>query len=176
MTTTTNGQDERDQGERDEFERLLETFGPDLRRWPTGEAKRHEGDGQRRDAASQKLLREEQALDALLNRATGVADDRAQALLDRIVLAAERQPQRSGDARHQHNVTPLAAKRRTMFQEHGLAFAALAAALVLGVLAGTSTALQPVAEAVAIVAAGEGDAQQIAVAGDNDSGIDEDFL
>lgn len=159
-----------------ELERLLEAFGEDPRRWPTGSGKRFRDEARQHDGAAEQLLAEARALDALLNCAKPIVPHRDEALLDKITGAVMGQPKGDVVRPLPRRVAPLGGQRKSVIREHATAFSALAAALVLGVLAGTSSALQPVAEAVAVATVGGGEMQQLAVASGNDAGLDENML
>ena len=139
-----------------ELETLLETFGGDPARWPAGRRQAAEA-LIAADAGARRALAEAQALDRLLSRASGPAPERLESLLDRIVDAAETDAMRPASAQASDNsapaVTPTpsaevirfpAGKPRSEFRsrprvsERWQAAAALAAALMLGVAAGTT--------------------------------------
>ena len=145
----------------------LETYGADASRWP--EASRGKLQLLINNNADALLrFKEAQALDRVLGFAPVVTPEQHGSLVDRIVLAAERQPRVvvASDVRRQ--------RADTLWKRNPWAVGALAASLLIGLFAGQ----QPEVTSLADAALG-GDAttsQQIAQGLDVDTLWDEDVL
>jgi hypothetical protein len=155
----------------DLLDRTLEVYGGDLRRWPDGTRARladlvtSSQDAKRRIAAAR-------ALDHVLDFAPRLSEVQNAALADRIVARAARQPR---------VVTRLELPPRRRLSDrinHGMAAAALAASLMIGILSGQNTTFASVTDALVgdngAISSGAG--QQMAQTDDADSLLDEDML
>lgn len=163
MTMTSNGQSHMGL---DRFEAALETYGADRTRWPA--PLRHALSGLiATSPEAQKLLQEAEAFDRLLDLAPNYDVAGLGELRDRIAMAAERQPRLVSNP---GNAFGQAAVRH---RQHGLAAAALAASLVLGVFAGQSSMIRSL---VGDVSNSASSSQQLAQVDDADSLLDEDLL
>ena len=92
-----------------ELEGVLDTFGGDPGRWPASKRERLVGFAAS-DKDARRLLREAEALDAVLSRAAGPAVGNTVRLADRIAAAAAGTAQSSGGAGHRlHNAEDHAA-------------------------------------------------------------------
>ena len=149
----------------------LETFGGDANRWPDRvRAELEVFAAGNQDA--QKRLSAARALDSVLAFAPTLSEAQNAALADRIVTRASRQPRIA--------TTPPPTSRQWMGGRgnHGIAAAALAASLMLGVLAGKNTMFGALTDAVV----GDGGTlssahvQQVAQGDDTDTILDEDLL
>ena len=165
MTKDTRAKD------REALERLLDVYGADRTRWPARERLRF-ASFISEDEASQRLVAESTALDALLDLAPRASEARERALKERVVAAALRQTETKlavvtgGGAtamarlpawlRHARRATP---STRTHERREWPAAALLAASLVVGIVLGSAgtfdTTVQEVAEATGITTAGE---------------------
>jgi len=130
--------------DREALERLLEIYGADRTRWPARERLRFAGVISE-DKAASHMLAEAKALDALLDRAPRPSEAAVEALKDRIMAAALREPpaQVSAATRPSASITSIRSRRRVLpaitarFAEWPAA-AVLAASLVVGVMLGSA--------------------------------------
>ncbi len=167
-----------------DLEIALEIYGGDRTRWPA--PMRH---GLAALIATEptagRMVREAEALDRLLDQAPAGGDDAAlAALADRISAAALREPQvisgsppalqKSNDI--SRTVVPFNRQRPPQRNDYGLAGAALAASLVLGIFVGQSSAITPAAEYLIGTGAAEQSGQQMATADEIEGILDEDLL
>jgi hypothetical protein len=184
MTKNTRAKD------RQALEHLLDVYGADRTRWPARERLRFASFiGE--DEVAQRLVAESAALDALLDRAPRMSEDRERALKERIVAAAlrsgetklavvtdpagdktSRLPQWASRARSAPSLSRKRAGREWP------AAALLAASLVVGVMLGSSgtfdSTVQDVAEATGFATAS--DAPQLALGEEILASSDEDLL
>ena len=154
------------------LERTLETYGGNETRWPDGLRTRlsvfvaADSDAQQRVAAAE-------ALDQVLSFAPKLSDAQNSALTDRIVARAARQPRVVTKSE-----TAPPRRRADWHINHGLAGAALAASLLIGVLAGQNAAFATLTDVIvggnANSAAVSG--QQVAQGDEADTALDEDLL
>jgi hypothetical protein len=115
----------------DKLEATLDTYGADRTRWPA--PVRHALSGLiAGNVEAQKLLKDAEAFDRLLDQAPRYDAARVERLRERIAAAAARQP-RLISAR------PKEAARPVLRRNHGLVATALAASLVLGIFAGQTS-------------------------------------
>jgi hypothetical protein len=176
--------------ERQALERLLEVCGADRTRWPARERLRF-ASFIAEDEAAQQLVAESAALDALLDRAPRVSEDRECALKERVVAAALRSTEprlavvtslEEGNASRLSTwvqgtrLAPLPARVRA--RREWPTAALLAASLVVGVMLGSAgtfdSTVQDVAEATGITTAA--DTSQLALGEDILAAADEDLL
>jgi hypothetical protein len=158
----------------DKLEAALDTYGADRTRWPAPLRLTLSGliAG---SAEAQKMLRDAEAFDRLLDKAPQYDSSRLAQLSARIASAAERQPRLVSDrAAPATETTP---RRGFMRRYNGLAATALAASLVLGVFAGQLNLFNSTADV--LLGGGSSSAtagKQIAQTDDADSLLDEDML
>ena len=150
------------------LERTLEAYGGDPSRWPASTRVQLQAFISSNRIAQSKLA-EAQSLDRVLGFAPDLSARQNTELAQRIVHAAERQPRAVGSQ-------TLPARRPTPpFGSRGIAAAALAASLVLGILTGQSTVIGSLADALVT-----GDtaslSQQLALGDDGETLLDEDLL
>ncbi len=158
----------------DKLEAILDTYGADRTRWPAP----------MRLALSsliagnpdaQKMLKDAEAFDRLLDSAPHYDMGRLDKLTERIASAVERQPRlvssksavaKSGSARW-----------TAMRRHHGIAATALAASLVLGLFAGQLKVVNSTAD---VLLGGDNatavSSRQLALSDDTDSFLEEDML
>jgi len=176
--------------DREALERLLEIYGADRTRWPARERLRFASVISDDDAASH-MLAEAQALDTLLDRASRPSDAAVEALKDRIMAAAMREPpakvsvatRPAASIRPAASVTSIWSRRRVLpaiaprFAEWPAA-AVLAASLVVGVMLGSAGTFDATMSQMAQVAglqsaasdsAGTVDSAQLALGDEIDS-------
>ena len=143
----------------DLLDRTLDAYGGNASRWPDGLRTRlsvfvaANSEAQKRVAAAQ-------ALDQVLDFAPRLSDAQNATLAERIVTRAAHQPRVVSKAG-----PPPPRVRSGWHNNHGLAGAALAASLVIGLLAGQNTAFTTLTEVI-----------QVAQSDDADTAIDEDLL
>lgn len=176
--------------DREALERLLEIYGADRTRWPARERLRFASVISDDDAASH-MLAEAQALDTLLDRASRPSDAAVEALKDRIMAAAMREPpaQVSVATRPAASIRPAASvtsiwSRRPVLPAIAPRFAewpaaaVLAASLVVGVMLGSAGTFDATMSQMAQVAglqstasdnAGAVDSAQLALGDEIDS-------
>jgi hypothetical protein len=146
------------------LDRTLEAYGADAARWP--EASRLKlsafvaGNGE-----AQKRVADARALDRVLGFAPRFSDAQNTALAGRIVAKAGHQPRIITEAAK----APLSRQWSSGRGSQGLAGAALAASLLLGIIAGQSADLATLSE---VFASG----QQVAQGEEADTLTDEDLL
>jgi hypothetical protein len=158
----------------DKLEAALDTYGADRTRWPAPLRLSLSGlvAG---NTDAQKMLRDAEAFDRLLDSAPQYDAARLGGLSDRIVAAVEHQPRlvssQARPARSGGSVWP--AVRR----HHGFAATALAASLVLGVFVGQLNMFNSTAD---VLLGGDANnptvAKQMAQTDDADGFLDEDLL
>jgi hypothetical protein len=125
----------------DKLEATLDTYGADRTRWPA--PVRHMLSGLiAGNPEAQKLLKDAEAFDRLLDKAPRYDAVRLDKLRERIAAAAARQPRLISTRSHQAAAGP--ALRR----QHGLVATALAASLVLGIFAGQSSVVSRTADTI----------------------------
>ena len=174
-------------GDFTELEELLAIHGADRTRWPAPERRKF-ASLLATDGEAQRLLREAAALDRLLDLAPGPHTENA-ALAERIVAAASREAGvgsrlrfRRADRRPRlfGAAADLALRRASLRASQVPAAALLAASLVIGIIAGTSGALDaaigPLAAATAVESEGDADASQLALGSDEAGLLEEDLL
>lgn len=152
-----------------QLQETLDIYGADRTRWPVGirhTLSRFIAD----DARAQRMVADAEIFDRLLDQAPAMSTDRLAVLTDRIVADASRQPRivTSRDASTLKQVR----KWRAPAVERGVAAAAMAASLLLGVLAGQSQIGSQAAEYLI----GEASVTQVAQFDDTDGFLDEDLL
>lgn len=153
-----------------ELEAALDTYGADRTRWPA--PLRHALSGLiGADAKAAKLLKAAEAFDKLLDAAPGYDGRKLDRLAGKILEAAEKGA----------DVVPLRRPvRRGLFggSDYGIAAAALAASLLLGVFVGQSNVVSPAADLLisADASAASGNSTQTALGDDSDSLLYEDLL
>lgn len=151
----------------DTLETVLDTYGADRTRWPA--PLRHSLSGLvAGNAEAQKLLKEAEAFDRLLDMAPQYDAARLDKLKERIALAADRQPRLVASQAH--------ATRPVMRRHNGLAATALAASLVLGIFAGQSKTITSTADLLLGDGSGYASSKQMAQTDEADSLLDEDLL
>jgi hypothetical protein len=147
----------------DKLEAALDTYGADRTRWPA--PLRHALSGLiAGNTEAQRLMKDAEAFDRLLDEAPHYDMARLDGLAERIAAAAERQPRVVSSG-----TKPF---RPVMRYHHGFAATALAASLVLGLFAGQSNAIN------ALLGTDDSQpsvSQQIALT-DPDVFLDEDML
>lgn len=159
----------------DKLEATLDTYGADRTRWPAPLRLSLSGliAG---NSDAQKMLKDAEAFDRLLDVAPQYDATRLDKLSDRIAAAAERQPRLVTS--HVPSITPRPSVWSTLRRHHGIAATALAASLVLGVFAGQLNMFNSTADVLLGVdgASTASSARQIAQTDDADSLLDEDLL
>jgi hypothetical protein len=146
------------------LEAALDTYGADRTRWPA--PLRHELSALIAESGeARKLLRDAELFDALLDRAPQYNAARLPGLKERIEAATTHQPRLV-------STRPEAVPAPVLRRHHGFAATALAASLVLGVLAGQSSAV------TALLGTGSNPnvSQQIAQSDEVDALLEEDLL
>ncbi len=158
----------------DKLEAALDTYGADRTRWPAPLRLTLSGliAG---SAEAQRMLRDAEAFDRLLDSAPQYDAGRLGQLSERIASAAERQPRLVSD--RPASATQAAARPGFLRRYNGFAATALAASLVLGVFAGQLNLFNSTADVLlgggsSGVTAGK----QMAQTDDADSFLDEDML
>jgi hypothetical protein len=160
----------------DKLEATLDTYGADRTRWPAP-LRLALSSLVAGNVDAQKMLRDAEAFDRLLDSAPQYDVTRLDKLSDRITAAVEGQPRlvssnpassaKSGDARW-----PARLRRH-----HGIVATALAASLVLGVFAGQIRVLNSTAD---VLLGGDNasavSSRQLALSDDTDSFLEEDML
>ena len=157
----------------DKLEAALDTYGADRTRWPAPLRLALSGliAG---NPQAQKMLKDAEAFDQLLDKAPQYDGARLAQLSDRIATAAVRQPRIVSSQGNPIGRSLWQSLRR----HHGLAATALAASLVLGVFAGQTNVFNSTADAL-LGSSGAGVpkvTRQIAQTDDADSLLDEDLL
>jgi hypothetical protein len=163
----------------DKLEAALDTNGADRTRWPAPLRLTLSGliAG---SAEAQKMLRDAEAFDRLLDRAPQYDASRLGQLSERIAFAAERQPRLVSDRPASVGAAAERPGARPGFlrRHNGLAATALAASLVLGVFAGQLKVFNSTAD-ILLGSDGSSSAttgRQMAQTDDTDSFLDEDLL
>lgn len=152
------------------LDQTLEAFGADASRWPEGVRDRLMA-FTASDSAAQKRLAAARALDRVLSFAPRLSDAQNAALASRIVDRAVRQP------RAVTATDPAPPLRRWLGRSNGVAAAAMAASLMIGVLANQNTTFSTFADAiVGGTDASAGNSQQVALGDEGDTLLDEDLL
>lgn len=147
---------------RNELQRVLDTYGGDRARWPA-EVRADLERLLETDAAGRRLLAEERALERVLAKAPLPRAGRVSELSDRILAAAAAMPAPDAQARTGSNVVALPARRpapdkddvltkRTAWQAAGLIAACLLAGIYMGEGSNVLPLMQDVAESVGIIA------------------------
>jgi AcrR family transcriptional regulator len=161
----------------DLLDQTLEAFGGDSARWPENNRQRLLTFVADNPQAQQRLA-EANALDRVLNFAPGLSTVRQAALVGRVAEVAERQPRLVASA----HATPSSARgirpaAGTGWAKHGMAGAALAASLLVGIMSGQTATVGTLSEA--LLNDGENftaSSRQLALGDDVDSFLDEDLL
>lgn len=156
----------------DLLDRTLEAYGGNASRWPDGLRTRllafvaANGEAQKRVAAAE-------ALDQVLDVAPRLSDAQNATLAERIIARAAHQPRIVSKPE-----LPQPRVRTGWHVNHGLAGAALAASLVIGMLAGQNAAFTTLTDVIVGRNANGASAsnQQVAQGDDADTAIDEDLL
>jgi hypothetical protein len=154
----------------DKLEAALDTYGGDRTRWPAPLRLALSGliAG---NAEAQRMLRDAEAFDRLLDRAPQYDVARLGKLKERIAAAAVRQPRLVA-------TRPVTKANPGVRRYHGLAATALAASLVLGIFAGQFKVVNSTAD---VLFGGDSvgtttNSRQLAQTDDADSLLDEDLL
>lgn len=157
------------------LEQTLEIYGADRTRWPA-HVRRDLSGLTGTDSTAQRMVKEAEAFDRLLDLAPLVPDARIAALAGRIAKSASTTPRlavHTNEAREQRARKPASNLYRRANAAAGLA---LAASLLLGIFAGGSqsslTGVQEVAAAVGL----DNTSGQIALGDDTDAYANEDLL
>jgi hypothetical protein len=158
----------------DKLEAALDTYGADRTRWPAPLRLSLSGLIAGNPDAN-KMLKDAEAFDRLLDSAPQYDTARLGKLSNRIVAAAERQPRLITDN------TRLAKRAGSAWsvirRHHGFAATALAASLVLGVFAGQLNMFNSTADVLLGADAGNSTVtKQLAQTDDADGFLDEDLL
>ncbi|MFT3731001.1 MAG: hypothetical protein QM780_06165 [Hyphomicrobium sp.] len=158
----------------DKLEAALDTYGADRTRWPAPLRLALSGliAG---NPDAQKMLKDAEAFDRLLDTAPQYDVARLDKLSDRIAAAAERQPRlvATGAGQAKKSGSVWSSIRR----HHGVAATALAASLVLGVFAGQLNMFNTTADALLDGNSSKSSVgRQVALTDDGDSFLDEDLL
>lgn len=157
----------------DKLEAALDTYGADRTRWPAPLRLALSGliAG---NPEAQKMLKDAEAFDLLLDSAPQYDAARLNKLSERIVAAAERQPRlvASGKAPTKNTGSLWSGVRR----HHGFAASALAASLVIGVFAGQLNMFNSTADVLLGDKAAPASSKQVALSDDGESFLDEDLL
>jgi hypothetical protein len=145
------------------LEAALDTYGADRTRWPA--PLRHELSALIADSSdAQKMLRDAELFDQLLDRAPQYDASRLEGLKQRIATAAAHQPRLVTSH-------PKAVPQPAPRHHQGWAVTALAASLILGVLAGQSSVVSSLLGSNSPYAS-----RQVAQTDDPDVLLDEDML
>ncbi len=159
----------------DKLEAALDAYGADRTRWPAPLRLALSGliAG---NSEAQRMLRDAEAFDRLLDQAPQYDQSRLDGLSQRIMATAERQPRvvtnRSSVARESSGRPAAWSWQR---RHHGFAATALAASLVLGVFAGQLNVLNSSADAL-LGGNVNASSTRIAQSDDADVLLDEDLL
>ncbi|MBN9246167.1 MAG: hypothetical protein J0I81_01700 [Hyphomicrobium sp.] len=159
----------------DKLEAALDAYGADRTRWPAPLRLALSGliAG---NSEAQKMLRDAEAFDRLLDKAPQYDQSRLDGLSHRIMATAERQPR---VVTNRTSVAREPAGRPTAWswqrRHHGFAATALAASLVLGVFAGQLNVLNSSAD---VLLGGNTNASSTRIAQSDDADVllDEDLL
>ncbi len=159
----------------DKLETALDAYGADRTRWPAPLRLALSGllAG---NSEAQRMLRDAEAFDRLLDKAPQYDQSRLDGLSQRIMATAERQPRvvtnRSSVARESSGRSAAWSWQR---RHHGFAATALAASLVLGVFAGQLNVLNSSAD---VLLGGNANASSTRIAQSDDADVllDEDLL
>lgn len=161
-----------------DLQSALEAFGADRGRWPA-QLRNSLSTFIAGDAEAQRLVKEAEALDRLLDAAPMLSAERMDALASRIGALAERQPrvihanEQSDGRAARIGPSRFGAPRR----DSAFAAAALAASLLLGIFAGQTPAIDPgAALLIETSASDDGAAQRLAASEDTDILLYEDLL
>jgi hypothetical protein len=157
----------------DKLEAALDTYGADRTRWPAPLRLALSGliAG---NPEAQKMLKDAEAFDLLLDRAPQYDASRLSKLSERIVAAAERQPRLV--ARGKPPTKSAHSLWSGVRRHHGLAASALAASLLLGVFAGQLNMFNSTADVLLGNNAATTSSKQVALSDDGESFLDEDLL
>jgi hypothetical protein len=156
----------------DLLDRTLDAYGGNASRWPDGVRARLSAFVDVNSEA-QKRVAAAGALDQVLHFATKLSDAQNATLAEHIVARAAHQPRVVSNAG-----TPPPRRRVGWHNNHGMAGAALAASLLIGVLAGQNAAFATLTD---VIAGGSANgalltSQQVAQGDDADTALDEDLL
>lgn len=129
-----------------DLESALDTFGADRTRWPAT-VRLALSSLISSNADAQRMVREAEAFDRILDQAPSLSSEALTRLAGRIEADAVRQPRLVSNQGAATGTQP-GTQRGFAFggRQHGMAAAALAASLVLGILVGQTPALNPAAE------------------------------
>lgn len=158
----------------DKLEAALDTYGADRTRWPAPLRLTLSGliAG---STEAQRMLRDAEAFDRLLDKAPQYDASRLGQLSERIASAAERQPRLVSD--RPASATETAARPGFLRRHNGFAATALAASLVLGIFAGQLNVFNSTADVLLGGSSnGATTGRQVAQTDDADSFLDEDLL
>lgn len=160
-----------------DLQSALDAFGADRARWPA-QVRHGLSVFVAGDAEVQRLVRDAEAFDRLLDAAPMLSAERLDALASRIGALAERQPRVAHSEQPSARATPVQPARFGFPKRDGaFAAAALAASLLLGIFAGQTPAIDP-GGALLIETATSDDnaAQQLASSDETDVLLYEDLL
>ncbi len=159
----------------DKLEAALDTYGADRTRWPAPLRLTLSGliAG---NLDAQKMLKDAQAFDRLLDSAPQYDAGRLDVLSNRIAAAAERQPRLA--VSHARATSGGSSVWTSLRRHHGVAATALAASLVLGIFAGQLNMFNSTAD---VLLGDDGVSsstvnRQLAQTDDADGLLDEDLL
>ena len=159
----------------DKLEAALDAYGADRTRWPAPLRLALSG-LIASSSEAQRMLRDAEAFDRLLDQAPQYDQSRLEGLSQRIMATAERQPRVVANGSPSGpRATERAAAWGWQRRHHGFAATALAASLVLGVFAGQLNFLNSSAEVI-LGASENASATRIAQSDDTDVLLDEDLL
>ncbi|MGQ0456677.1 MAG: hypothetical protein ACT4OU_06415 [Hyphomicrobium sp.] len=158
-----------------DLQAALDAYGADRTRWPA--PVRHElSSFIASSAEAQRVVRDAEAFDRLLDHAPTVSPERIDALAARIAALAERQPRITHQSRSDAAVrSPKQPNVGFGRSERGWAGAALAASLALGVLVSHLPAVESASSAL-IAGASYEDTPQLAQTDEAGGLMDEDLL
>ncbi len=159
-----------------DLEAALEAYGADRTRWPA--PLRHAlSTIISTNPEAERMLREAEAFDRLLDAAPTLSADAVARLAGRIDEAAMRQPRLVGAEGMPKAPLSSGPQRRPIRRfDHAMAAMALAASLVFGILVGQSPVVDPAAQLLIGSSGDDGSGPQIASVDDADGLLEEDLL
>lgn len=152
---------------------VLDKFGADRTRWPAA-ARREISALLTVSAEARRQLSEAEAFDRLLDKVPGVDAGKVAALADKIMAASRTTPRVAATR------TPPPPRAMPVLRRRTAGFAALAASLMIGILAGQSASVQPtvsdLADYVGLSGNGGGLIATAPRLDESDASVDEELL
>ncbi len=160
--------------ELDMLDGVLDVYGADRTRWPAA-ARREISALLTISEEARSRLADAEAFDRLLDLAPAPGAERVSALSERIMASSRSTPRVAATAPvSRPNIAPRIAP---IFRRHAGGFAALAASLMIGILAGQSASVQPALTAIAALAGFDEAVQtNVSRADDADDSLDGELL